>query len=278
MSKNLFRKLTTFFIFLFIFFSISLLLPKTVKAQFNCDFTWLPEEYCDWQNQGCGDYPCKDTEMHQTARCYTCWLGLVTGINSKTRCVTDSSCQTVTPTPTPISFPKCDGVYDSGYCCPYTWISGSCGGGSCTSKQRYQYQWCTSLSGSGTWKHEQCVSDTSCGGSGGTTTICGDIGGDKCIHDSSGCPAGYTSLGQTSDCVSCCKSSSEGSTGGGCTLGEWSASRCATCKSNRTWNANCTDYGSASTWCACASWCDPAAYAANTACGGSPIPGGFTCP
>ena len=126
-----------------------------------------------------------------------------------------------------------------------SWVDGSCGGGSCPSNERFQSRYC--ILGTITYPETRCVRDSACVG--GTT------------------PAPTP----TSDPQPTSPPSS-----GGCTPGEWSASRCATCKSNRSWNANCTDYGSASTWCACASWCDSAAYTANTACkSGS---SSFTCP
>jgi len=273
MIKNLFRKFSISIFFLFILFFIFFSLPPRVEA-LDCDGFPGTGVFCDdWETLGCGVNPCPTTAMKSQQACITCFLYVIIASGIQYKCDADyPSCQAAPPPPPPPTAVCGD------------WVNGSCGGGSCANDERFQSRTC--VLGTITYPETRCVRDSACVGGGGGGTKCGDMCASAgcnacaCDNDTRSSAYSWSSLGKSSDCTTCYCGTSAGSPppSGSCTPGEWSSSRCATCKPTRSWNANCTDYGSASTWCACASWCDPAAYAANPACGGSPIPGGFTCP
>jgi len=98
--------------------------------------------YGSWANTRCGGGSCSSSQMQQVRyKYYSCkWVSCA---GPYYRCVSSSSCRTC-------------GSWTS-------WRSGSCGQGSCSSSQRYQYRYRYWSDGSGVCDTDtRCVSDGSC--------------------------------------------------------------------------------------------------------------------
>jgi len=181
------------------FILFSLFNPTVVEAACptRCPFSFSRIKVCgDWYNVGCG-YCSDKCSMLRRKCCTYCRFGRVVGqAPSSSTCARWSSCYCSSPKALIYRDSSCGGsgctscqmkqirewvapcqytrvcflqsrcVSDSscrGSCNCGSWISGSCGGGSCPSFQRYKYRNCYwSCTGSWCARETDCVADNAC--------------------------------------------------------------------------------------------------------------------